>query len=141
MNPKVQEIRRRIENEHNLINQRLSWLVSSQAFLLSAFAISLNAPTSFAAAGYAEANVLLTRIIPLGAIGCIMVLWLTLIGAIWSLKTLRQEADRLRGPEDLPVMNNAFIRFLGLAAPIFVPAILLALWIPLLFCHHAASSP
>jgi hypothetical protein len=135
MNPKLEAIRRRIENEHNLINQRLSWLVSSQAFLLSAFAISLNAPTTFAAPGFAEANRLLTRIIPLGAIGCILVLWLTLAGAIWSLSLLRREADAVRGPDDLPILNRGAIQFLGLTAPIFIPAILLAIWIPLLFCH------
>jgi hypothetical protein len=81
---------------------------------------------------------MLTRIIPLGAVGCILVLWLTLAGAMWSLSLLRREADAVRGPEDLPILNNGPIRLLGLTAPIFIPAILLAIWIPLLFCHLGA---
>ncbi|BCU77611.1 hypothetical protein [Luteolibacter sp. LG18] len=136
MNPKLEAIRRRIENEHTLINQRLSWLVSSQAFLLSAFAISLNAPKEFAGGGYLEANHLLVRVIPFGAIACIGLLWLTLWGAIWSLGILRREANNVCGDEDLPVLNHAAIRWLGLAAPVFIPAIFLALWIVLLIYPH-----
>jgi hypothetical protein len=37
-------IRRRLEHEDNLVNQRLSWILSSQAFLLTGYAILLNAP-------------------------------------------------------------------------------------------------
>ncbi|MFD0895202.1 hypothetical protein KBB96_00415 [Luteolibacter ambystomatis] len=136
MNPKLEAIRRRIENEHSLINQRLSWLVSSQAFLLSAFAISLNAPKEFAGGGYLEANHLLVRVIPLGGIACISLIWLALWGAIWSLSILRREANAICGPEDLPIINHAPIRLLGLAAPVFIPAIFLALWIVLLIYPH-----
>ena len=132
MNPKLEAIRRRIENEHALINQRLSWLVSSQAFLLSAFAISLNAPVTFAAAGYRTANELLVRCIPYGGIACIGLLWLTLWGAIWSLAILRREANAACGPDDLPILNSAAIRWLGLAAPVFIPGIFMALWIVLM---------
>ena len=31
----LENIRRRIEHEDNLLNQRVSWVVSSQAFLLT----------------------------------------------------------------------------------------------------------
>lgn len=127
MNHDLDAIRRRIEHEHNLINQRLSWLVSSQAFLLTAFAISLNAPPAFAREGYADANRLLTQCIPMGAIACVVVLSLTLIGAIWSLEVLRREAEALSNPDDLPVLYIATIRWLGLAAPVLIPAIFLAL--------------
>jgi len=132
MNPKLEAIRRRIENEHSLINQRLSWLVSSQAFLVSGFAISLNAPQDFAGAGYQEANRLLVRCIPYGAIACIVVLWLTLWGAIWSLNILRREANKACGDDDLPVLNHWPIRLLGLSAPLLIPGIFVALWIILL---------
>ena len=35
----LEEIRRRIEHEDNLLNQRVSWIVSSQPFLLTGYAI------------------------------------------------------------------------------------------------------
>lgn len=132
VNAGLEVIRRRIEHEHDLINQRLSWLVSSQAFLLTGFAISLNAPKAFAREGYADANRLLTLCIPIGALACITVLSLTLVGAIWSLEILRHQALAVSGPGDLPVMNVAPIRWLGLAAPVLVPAIFLSLWMVLL---------
>ena len=40
----LENIRRRIEHEDNLLNQRVSWVVSSQAFLLTGYAILLNGP-------------------------------------------------------------------------------------------------
>ena len=38
----LEEIRRRIEHEDNLLNQRVSWIVSSQPFLLTGYASLLN---------------------------------------------------------------------------------------------------
>jgi hypothetical protein len=45
-------IRSQIEHEDNLINQRLSWFVAAQAFLFSAYAILLNAPSQLRVAGF-----------------------------------------------------------------------------------------
>ena len=42
----LETIRKRIEHEDDLLNQRVSWIVSSQAFLLTGYAILLNAPTN-----------------------------------------------------------------------------------------------
>lgn len=132
MNPRLEALRRRIEHEHDLINQRLSWLVSSQAFLLTAFAVSLNAPATFSQPGYAALNHLLVRLLPFTALACIVVLALTLAGAVWSLDILRRAADAVRGAEDLPILNVAPIRWLGLAAPVFIPLLFFTLWFLLL---------
>jgi hypothetical protein len=40
----LENIRHRIEHEDNLLNQRVSWVVSSQAFLLTGYAILSNGP-------------------------------------------------------------------------------------------------
>lgn len=40
----LETVRWRIEYEDNLLNQRVSWVVSSQAFLLPGYAILLNGP-------------------------------------------------------------------------------------------------
>jgi hypothetical protein len=47
-------IRSQIEHEDNLINQRLSWFVAAQAFLFSAYAILLNAPSQLRLEGFAR---------------------------------------------------------------------------------------
>jgi hypothetical protein len=42
MDPEIPLIQARLSHEDDLINQRISWLVNSQSFLLTAYAITLN---------------------------------------------------------------------------------------------------
>jgi hypothetical protein len=135
MNDRLEALRRRIEHEDNLINQRLSWLVASQAFLLTAFAISLNAAPAPRSPEYAVANRRLVELLPFAGVACILVLGLTVAGAIWSMAELRALAGRIGGPDDLPIHSRAPIRRLGLAAPVAIPGVFLALWL----CLMAAS--
>jgi hypothetical protein len=129
MNEAMEALRRRIEHEDNLINQRLSSLVASQAFLLTAFAISLNAPSAPSSSVYAHANRMLVDLLPVVAIACIVVLWLTLVGAIWSMAVLRAQGAAIDRPGDIPIHNRPAIRRLGLAGPVAIPGVFLILWI------------
>src|SRR5881628_2698690 len=66
-----QLIRQRIEHEDNLIVQRLSWLVASQSFLFTAYAIVLNGLTGSpppAAGALMHQQMRLSRLIPLAGI-------------------------------------------------------------------------
>ena len=132
MNDKLQFIRQRIEHEDNLINQRLSALVGSQSFLLTAFAISLNAPKEFYSPHYEPVHRLLTRMLPVAGIASVVVLLLTMLGAIVALHGLRKLADGLTTPDDPPVHSSMFVRWLGQAAVVGVPVIFLILWVALL---------
>jgi hypothetical protein len=132
MNERLDALRRRIEHEDNLINQRLSWLVASQAFLLTALAISLNATPESKPPSYVAANRMLVALLPKAGIACILILGLTLAGAIWSLAELRTQAARIAGPGDLPIHSRRPIRWLGFAAPIAIPGVFLALWLDLI---------
>ena len=132
MNDRLEALRRQIEHEDDLINQRLSWLVASQAFLLTAFAISLNAPQIPRSAGYAASSQMLVRLLPVAGIACILILGLTVCGAIWSMAELRELAGRKAGPDDLPIHSRPAIRRLGLAAPVAIPCVFLILWISLI---------
>lgn len=132
MNEPLDALRRRIEHEDNLVSQRLSWLVASQAFLLTAFAISLNASPDLKPPHYANSNHLLVALLPYAGVACILVLWLTLAGALWSMAVLRAQADRITQPGDFPIHSRAAIRRLGFAAPIAIPAVFLALWLAII---------
>jgi hypothetical protein len=132
MNDRLEALRRRLEHEDDLINQRLSWLVASQAFLLTAFAISLNASPATGRPEYAAANRMLVALLPPTGIACILVLGLTVAGAVWSMAELRDMAKRISSPEDLPIHSRTPIRRLGLAAPVLIPCIFLALWLSLI---------
>ena len=140
MNEKLEALRRRIEHEDNLVNQRLSWLVAAQAFMLTAFAISLNAPPTSRLPAYAAANSALIALLPYVAIACIVIIWLTLVGAIWSMKLLRDQAASLTLPNDLPVQSKRTIRSLGLAAPIGIPIVFLILWVVVILAGTGSSA-
>jgi hypothetical protein len=131
MNDKLQFIRQRIEHEDNLINQRLSALVGSQAFLLTAFAISLNAPKEFYSSQYEPVHRLLAHLLPVAGIASVVVLMLTMLGAILALHDLRKLADKLTTPEDMPIHSSTLIRWLGQSAVVGVALIFLSLWISL----------
>jgi hypothetical protein len=132
MNERLEALRRRIEHEDDLVNQRLSSLVASQAFLLTAFAISLNASPAPRSVWYAAANQRLVELLPVAGIGCILILGLTVAGAIWSMAELRALARKIAGPDDLPIHSRPAIRRLGLAAPVCVPCVFLMLWLVLI---------
>ena len=42
IDPEFSLIQARLSHEDDLVNQRVSWLVNSQSFLLTAYAITLN---------------------------------------------------------------------------------------------------
>ncbi|MGA3007181.1 MAG: hypothetical protein ABSE59_04745 [Opitutaceae bacterium] len=139
MNEKLEALRRRIEHEDNLVNQRLSWLVASQAFLLTAFAILLNAPLASLTPAYFAANHLMVALLPCAAIACVAVIWITLAGAIWSMKLLRAQAAAITLPNDIPVQSPPVIRGLGLVAPIGIPAIFLGLWVMVIVVFYRGT--
>ena len=132
MNEKLQLLRQRIEHEDNLINQRLSWLVGSQSFLITAFAISLNAPKEFFSPAYIVVHERLLHLLPIVAIASILVLMLTLFGAVSALSALRRSSDLITTAEDIPIHSSTLIRWLGLSAAFGIPLIFLAFWLVLM---------
>jgi hypothetical protein len=140
INENLEALRRRIEHEDNLVNQRLSWLVASQAFMLTAFAISLNAPPTSLTPAYAAASHVLVALLPYAAIACIFIIWFTLAGAIWSMKLLRNRASAIAMPNDIPVQSPPAVRALGLVAPMGIPFVFLVLWVVVLAAGHGSSA-
>ncbi len=131
MNAELQFLRQRIEHENNLINHRLSALVGSQAFLVTGFAVSLNAPVQFHATRYEAVHRLLSQLLPLAGIGTVLVMLLSLAGAVLALNGLHKQCAQFETP-DLPVHSTPVIRWLGNAAVVGVPMIFLSLWVALL---------
>lgn len=128
MNEKLHFLRQRIEHEDNLINQRLSAMVGSQSFLLTAFAISLNAPKEFFSPHYEPVHRVLTRMLPIAGIASVIILMLTLVGAVLALRGLHQSADSLVTHGDPPIHSGRLARLLGQSAVVGVPLVFLMLW-------------
>ncbi|HXT12340.1 MAG TPA: hypothetical protein VN873_12320 [Candidatus Angelobacter sp.] len=133
---RYQVFRNRIEHEDNLVMQRLSWLMASQSFLFTAYAIVTNGMTNAPATpGNVFVNhlVVLGRIIPVVALLNSLLIFISIVAALKAIHQLRFDYER--HPEILrtvPLQTSRFVRSLGLSAPVLLPLLFLAVWLFLL---------
>lgn len=136
-------VRARIEHEDNLIVQRLSWLVASQSFFFTAYAIVTNGlatqPQSIRS-HFMEQLELLFRLIPIvGALTCVLI-YVSILAAVVSMNRLR-DSYRSRFPEDEkampPIMTRPPIRIFGHSAAVLLPLVFITVWL-VLWTHGLA---
>lgn len=131
-----QIFRNRIEHEDNLVMQRLSWLMASQSFLFTAYAIVTNGLTTSTTIGgnvFVNHLFVLARIIPIVALLNSLLILLSILAALKAIRELRDEYRRK--PETLgviPLQTSRSTRTLGLSAPVLLPLLFLAVWLFLL---------
>jgi len=131
-----QLLRDRIEHEDNLVIQRLSWMVASQSFLFTAYAIVLNGlnslPPSPAPPPFINQQMLVFRVVPVvGILTCVLI-YVSILAAVKSMARLRNMYHSRFGSEDkdLPaVQSKAALRLLGSAAPLLLPPIFTVVWL------------
>jgi hypothetical protein len=128
--------RSRIEHEDNLIIQRLSWLVASQSFLFTAYAITTNGLTSFDpkyAGGFLEQAELLFQLIPTVAICVALLIYISILAALRAIRQIRRLYLLKSPPGDLPPIQTAVTtRLLGMSAPLLLPILFVSVWLVLL---------
>ena len=134
---RYQIFRDRIEHEDNLVMQRLSWLMASQSFLFTAYAIVTNGLSPLPASGenvFIHHLSILARIIPIVALLNSLLIFISILGA---LKAIRELRDTYRQQSDIlgiiPLQTSKTARRLGLSAPLLLPLLFLAVWLFLLF--------
>jgi len=131
-----QLFRSRIEHEDNLIIQRLSWLLASQAFLFTAYAITTNGLSSLEpkiASRFFEQSGLLFRLIPTVAIGVALLIYIGILAALRAIRQLRRLYQaRPTSPDLPPIQTAATTRLLGLSAPLLLPLLFISVWLVLL---------
>jgi len=120
--------RRRIEHEDNLNVNRLSWLMASQSFLFSAYAVVVNglvvtAPVQSLYQGQQE---VIFRMIPmLGLVSCVSIY----IGVIGGVVELRKMVESNLSDDSRPsLIGTLHTRWLGLVAPIVLPLAFIVAW-------------
>jgi hypothetical protein len=129
-------VRRQIEHEDILIVNRLSWLMASQAFLFSGYAILLSGPMQMRSTSYAAHAELLMKIIPLLAISASLLIYLGICGGVLMMARLRREMVRNHaaiGGLRPPVQGGSPTLLLGHAAPLGLPPLFAVAWAILLF--------
>src|ERR1700721_930214 len=93
MDPDFTLIQARLSHEDDLINQRVSWLVNSQSFLLTAYAITLNGLAADARTPWAILQRKRLNLLPLGGVACVLLVCVALIGGLCALGELRRFAQ------------------------------------------------
>jgi len=121
-------LRDEIRHQDNLLNARLSWLVSSQAFLLSGFAVTLTGTTSSFLPIYVELNRVLVACLPVAGMVTDLVSYATIWAAILRMRHIRCLAHGWHPPNLPMVQAEPFERRLALAGPVLIPIIFLAVW-------------
>jgi uncharacterized BrkB/YihY/UPF0761 family membrane protein len=132
MDPAMQIIQGRLAHEDDLINQRISWLVSSQSFLLSAYAITLNGITGVQGHPHGAVQEKLISFLPMVGIACVILVAVAMVGGLYAIKDLRQLAVQ-RFPKDLfYLVCKRKWQLLGVSAPALIPLVFLLIWMAIL---------
>ena len=121
-------LREEIRHQDNLVNARLSWLVSSQAFLLSGFAVTLSGTALSLLPIYAKVNIVLFASLPIAGLVTDIVSYATIWAAILRMRNIRQLANGSNPPHLPTIQAEAFERRLGLAGPVLIPIVFLIVW-------------
>jgi len=128
-------IRERIEHEDNLIVQRLSWLVASQSFLFTAYAIVTNGlatqPQSIRSHFMDQLQLLFQLIPTVGTLTCVLI-YVSVLAAVATMRRLRNLYHSRFGAEDpnLPaVQTHAPLRLFGYSAPVLLPLVFIVVWL------------
>ncbi|MGB8356798.1 MAG: hypothetical protein WCD79_23070 [Chthoniobacteraceae bacterium] len=119
--------REELRHEDNLINQRVSWLVGSQAFLLGAFATLITSTLKMSDLGGIR-NYMLVGL-PVAGITGVLANYVTILGAVLHIRGVRRlVADKrtLQMPS-LGKWHGLQLR-MGLFGPLVTPLIFLAFW-------------
>jgi hypothetical protein len=128
-------LRARIEHEDDLIVSRTSWLMASESFLYTAYAIALNSMTAPGMTNV-EHQARLLKLIPLVGIACSVLILTGILAAIRAMAWLRK-LYRTRVPEEgtlglAPIQTPLLNVAAGLAAPVLLPTVFVVVWVYLL---------
>ena len=132
-------VRRQLEHEDGLMVNRLSWLVASQSFLFTAYAIVLNGvpqAQNLAAVGRQE---LLRSLLPTLGLATCGLIYLGVLAGVRVTNVLRREFRQRRNKEtnlEETILGTATTHALGLAAPLLLPPLFSAAWATLLLWNH-----
>jgi len=122
-----------MRHEDNLINQRVSWLIGSQAFLLGGFATLISASTSFPVSALGKVRDIMLIGLPVAGILGVVANYVTILAAVMHIHGVQKfVADRT--PGRMPSLRtwHKIHRRMGLFGPLMTPPIFLAFWIAIL---------
>lgn len=122
-----------LRHEDNLINQRVSWLISSQAFLLGGFATLINSGGSNPPAKLSNLKGAMVTGLPIAGILAVFAGYVTILAAVMHVHGIRRLLASRRY-KTMPSLHNWHVLQLrmGLFGPLATPLIFVAFWIIIL---------
>jgi hypothetical protein len=126
-------IQTRLGYEDDLINQRVSWLASSQSFLLTAYAITVNGLAADETKPLVHVQRKLLSLLPIVGMACVLLVVVALVGGLIARSELRRFAATMVPRNELFLINNPTTEFLGVSAPVLIPVVFLVIWCVLYF--------
>jgi hypothetical protein len=133
MDPDFPLLQARLSHEDDLVNQRVSWLVNSQSFLLTAYAITLNGLAADANKPLAVVQRKLLDLLPMVGVACVVLVAVALVGGLCALAELRNFAATKCPQDRLFLISKPTPQFLGVSAPVLIPIVFLVIWCAVLF--------
>jgi hypothetical protein len=133
MDPDFTLIQARLSHEDDLVNQRVSWLVNSQSFLLTAYAITLNGLAADASKPLAVVQRKLLNMLPVVGVACVLLVCVALVGGLCAIAELRRFAATKYAKDRLFLISKQTTQFLGVSAPVLIPIVFLVIWLAVLF--------
>ena len=124
-------LRSRLDRENELLVHRTAWVVGSQAFLFSAYAMAVNGHPGAAPAAYQQAR-LLASAIPWVAVVALVLLNISIAGNLAALIHLRRQVDEDCDPRMRVLLIGRRARMAGMVAPVLIPVAFLITWLVLL---------
>lgn len=133
---RYQIFRSRIEHEDNLVTQRLSWLMASQSFLFTAYAVvssNLGGSAIDSRTPFAKHLSVLASIIPTVAILNSLLILVGIVAAMKAIGELRCRYEKITERLGiLPLQTSWTVRVSAFAAPVLLPLVFTAVWLFLL---------
>jgi hypothetical protein len=125
-------LRTQLDRETDLLGQRTAWVMASQAFLFSAYAIAVNGHLDAASPKGGTLSMLLLSVIPWISLLSLILLMVTIAGGLFALIRFRRFFLEHAEPRLRALDPGPFARVAGLAAPLLVPMVFLVAWVVLL---------
>jgi hypothetical protein len=129
-------VREQIEHEDNLTTQRLTWLVASQSFLFTAFAILVNAPMTSKWPILTLKQEQVFQLIPIVGFASSLLIYLSIIAGLLAMSRLRAHWARNTCAGECaalpPVQSSLLSRTLGTLTPAALPPGFMLIWLYLL---------
>ena len=132
-------LRDQLQHEDNLITQRLSWLMGSQAFLFTAYAIVLNSPERPKNVLVGSLQDVLLGTIPIIGFLSAVLIYLSIIAGVLAMINIHRFAHRRSDiaelSDSLPLRGRKLTFYLGFASTTLLPPLFIFVWL-LLWTHY-----